>query len=246
MAILHQSIPQNLIALHSEEERIRKKTIDLLNNSKSLQMHLYMIEASTNVTDILRQYETDDEDLKVIQFLGMRIFNAFSSSIKLCFSGYYQTSLLILRDVLETVFLINLFRGDRKLIETWRNAEKTVRLKQFSPVKVREALDKRDGFSGMKRKQKYELFSEVAAHPSMQSVQMMPQDDNGDVVIGPFFDEKMLVGVFSEMGKLAVQISIFLFAFMPNDSPEKASEMQIFDKIRKSWIAEFSSTPSTD
>lgn len=30
-----------------------------------------------DLADILRQFETADEDLKVIQLLGMRTFNAF-------------------------------------------------------------------------------------------------------------------------------------------------------------------------
>jgi hypothetical protein len=242
----HQLMPQNLIALHFEEEKLRKKTIDLLNNNKALQMHLSMIETSMDVTDIFRQYETDDEDLKVIQFLGMRVFNAFSASIKLCFSGYYQTSLLILRDVLETVFLIDLFRGDRKLIETWRNADKTVRLKKFSPVKVRESLDKRDRCSDMKRKQKYDLFSELAAHPTMQSVQTMRPNENGDAVSGPFLEKRMVEAVVSEMGKLAAQIGVLFFAFIPNNFYQKAPTMLHFDKIIKSWMAEFSSTPPMD
>jgi len=61
--------------------------------------------------------------------------------------GYSQNSALILRDVLETVFLIDYFAGGRTPIERWRFAEKQARMKDFGPVKVREALDARDGFT---------------------------------------------------------------------------------------------------
>jgi hypothetical protein len=90
-----------------------------------------------DLADVLRQFETADEDLKVIQLLGMRTFNAFGASVKLALSGYSQNSALILRDVLETVFLIGYFAGDRTLIERWRFADKRARLRDFGPLKVR-------------------------------------------------------------------------------------------------------------
>jgi SAM-dependent methyltransferase len=70
-----------------------------------------------------------------------------AASVGLALLGYSQNSALILRDVLETVFLIDYFAGDRTPIERWRFAEKKARMKDFGPVKVREALDARDGFT---------------------------------------------------------------------------------------------------
>jgi hypothetical protein len=67
---------------------------------------------------------SSDENLKVAVVLGMRTFNAFAASIKLALSGYHQNSALILRDVMETVFLLDLFAGDPSLIERWRHADK--------------------------------------------------------------------------------------------------------------------------
>jgi hypothetical protein len=37
----------------------------------------------------------------------------------LALSGYHQNSALILRDVMEMVFLLDLFAGDPSLIERW-------------------------------------------------------------------------------------------------------------------------------
>jgi hypothetical protein len=101
-----------------------------------------------------------------------------------------EKSALILRDVMETVFLLDLFAGDRPLIERWRFADKKARMKDFSPVKVREALDARDGFTSKKRFEMYELFSELAGHPNMKSSWMMRPQKDGDAVIGPFRRER--------------------------------------------------------
>ena len=138
-------IPQNLASLHSAEEHLRQKARSMIADDPRLQLHLAVTEAAMDLADMLRQFNTSDENLKVAIILGMRTFNAFAASIKLALSGYHQNSALILRDVMETVFLLDLFAGDPSLIERWRFADKKARMKDLSPVKVREALDDRDG-----------------------------------------------------------------------------------------------------
>jgi hypothetical protein len=102
-------IPSKLASLHVGEEILRGKALDLIAGDDRLKLHLAIIEAVMDLADKLRQFRTDDEDLKVIQILGMRTFNALGASVKLALSGYSQNSALILRDVLETVYLIDYF-----------------------------------------------------------------------------------------------------------------------------------------
>src|SRR5262245_55594183 len=96
------AIPPNLASLHAGEEFLRGKAISLIAVDERLKLHLTIIEAAMDLADVLRQFDTADEDLKVIQLLGMRTFNAFGAGMKLALSGYSQNSALILRDVLET------------------------------------------------------------------------------------------------------------------------------------------------
>jgi hypothetical protein len=139
-------IPDNLISLHRGEEFLRDKSLEAIQANAKLRLHMEIVECAMDVLDSFRSYPTGDEGLKVIQVLGMRQFNAFASALKLMLSGYNQTSALILRDVLETVFLVDYFSTDRLAIAKWRMADKAARVKDFKPVKIREALDKRDGF----------------------------------------------------------------------------------------------------
>ncbi|MFB9985059.1 hypothetical protein ACFSQQ_41010 [Mesorhizobium kowhaii] len=199
-------IPDNLARLHDGEERLRTRALAVIAGDPHLQLHLATIEAAMDVADVFRHFDTADEDTKVTQILGMRTFNAFGASLKLALSGYGQNSALVMRDILETVFLLDLFRGDRTLILRWRLADKKARIKEFGPVKVREALDARDGFTSMKRFEMYELFSELAGHPTMKSAWMMRPQKEGDAVIGPFVETTALKAVLSEMGRLAIQV----------------------------------------
>ena len=117
----------------------------------------------------------------------MRMFNAFASSIKLVMSGYYQKGGMIMRDILETVVSYRFLPHDRPAITRWRFAEKGERMKSFSPVRIREALDKRDGNTEKKRAELYEMFSELAGHPNMKSAMMLRPKGTDDAYIGPFF-----------------------------------------------------------
>lgn len=234
-----QGIPTNLMNLHRQEEQLRAKALEHVAADDRLSLHLHVVQHAMDLADILRQFDTNDENLKVIQILGMRVFNAFGASIKLALSGYAQNSALIMRDILETVFLLDFFEGDRKKIEQWRFADKKAIRRNFKQIDIRKALDERDGFRGMKRAQVYELFSELAGHPTMKSAFMMRPQKDGDAVIGPFIEKTTVEAVLSEMGKLAVQVGEILDAFFPEEWAAPLPARMAFAEIKREWIATF-------
>lgn len=232
-----ERLPSILANLHEGEEFVRRRSIEALAEDQ-LGLHIDVIKQAMNLADSFRKYETDDEDTKLVQVLGMRTFNAFGASLKLCLSGYYQNAVLILRDVLETVFLIDLFGGDRKLIAQWRLADKSTRLKNFRPVRVRTLLDDRDGCTERKRAAMYDMFSEFAGHASMQGIAML-RPRGMDAKIGPFFDVTTLEAVLSEMGRLAVQVGEQLNVFIPDEDGRRQTFRDAFDYSKGRWLAHF-------
>ncbi len=232
-------IPANLQSLQLQEEFLRSKAVEIVERDGKISLHLEAIVHSMDLADLLRQFRTSDEEMKVIQMLGMRIFNAFGASLKLALSGYSQNSALILRDILETVFLLDYFKTDRRLIERWRHANKKERMKHFSPLRVREALDVRDGFIGKKRYEMYEMFSELAGHPNMNSIHMMRPQKGGDAVIGPFVEATTIQATLSEMGRLAVQAGEALNAFYPENWEEAYQTRVAFQETKHEWMAVF-------
>lgn len=237
--MLPNPLPENLANLHRGEEDLRIKALELIGSDPRLSLHIAVIEQAMDLADLLRQFDTRDEDLKVIQILAMRTFNAFGAGLKLALSGYAQNSALIMRDILETAFLIDLFNGDRALIEKWRFADKKARLKDFKPVSVRESLDKRDGFTSKKRAETYDMFSELAGHPTMKSAFMMRPRKDGDAVIGPFMENTTLEAVLSEMGRLAIQVGEQLNAFFPANWTKGVPARLAFAEKKQRWIAAF-------
>lgn len=230
-------LPKKLARLYQEEEVLRQRALEAVADDPHLILHLIVVEQAMDLADALRRHETIDEDLKVIQMLGMRVFNAFGASLKLALSGYGQNSALLMRNILETTFLLNLFNGDRAAIKRWRMSDKKERMKQFSPVRVREALDARDGFTGKKRAEVYDLFSELAGHPNVRSVLMMRPQKEGDAVIGPFIETGALSAVLSELGKLAVQVGEILTPFFPATHGEESRRSFATGKLN--WLSTF-------
>lgn len=236
---------QTLIALQSYEKALRSGAFFLIAVNDKFIVHLETVQQTMDLADTLRQIPTDDEDLKVIQLLGMRVFNAFASGLLLATCGYSQNSALVMRDILETVFLVDMFQTDRQLITEWRTASDTKRRKKFGPIHVREFLDARDGFVGMKRAQHYRVFSELAGHPTMKSSYMMRPQKNGSAYSGPFISAHLLEIVITEMGSLAFQASQQLDKFFPEDFEKTKSLRQQFRGVREKWFKTFVATANT-
>lgn len=230
---------ENFARVHSHEEHLRREALAVLKGNSKLQLHIAVTEAAMDLADVYRQWDTTDEDLRVTQFLGMRVTNAFCSSLKLLLSGYGQNAALIQRDILETIFLLDLFSSHRHLIEQWRCADQKAFRRDFKPVKVREMLDKRDGNTNKKRAEMYEMFSILAGHPNMNSPLMMRPQKGGDIFVGPFIEATALEAGIGEMGRLAVQFGESMAAFLPSDNPVFVETKSYFAGLKTHWWQTF-------
>lgn len=187
-----------------------------------------------------RMFETDDEDLKVTQIFAIRIFNALGSALKLTLGGYHQNSAMIMRDILETNFLLDLFAGDPSLISLWRQAKSQKEKSQSSPVAVRLALDTRHGNTSEKRKERYKFLCEIAAHPTMQSDLMLRPNPDAGALIGPYMEKAVLAPVLTEMATLAGEAGTHLVRFMPKEWEELHQARINFNLLVGAWLREFS------
>lgn len=229
----------NFHSLHEQEEGLRSKALELIAANRDLALHLAVVESAMDLADLLRQVPTEDEDFNVLQILSIRTFNAFGASIKLALSGYFQNSALVMRDILETVFLLDMFSRDRSTIKLWREAKSSAERDRFRPVNVRKFLDDQDGFTSGKRAAVYKMFSELAGHPSMQSMHMLRPRVGGDAVGGPFMEFKVLQAVLSEMAKLAVQVGDTVSGFFPDDFGAAMASRKDFAPKKAKWIKTF-------
>lgn len=230
--------PSNLLRLHEKEKSIREEALSIIQGDSRLELHLDIIERSMTVAKVIVEYPIEDEDFRVIKMLSIRMFNAFGASLSLMFSGYHQKSAMIMRDILENLFLLDLFRTDRAAIERWRFARDKKSRQEFLPVKVREALDRRDELDGKKRAEAYKMLSELAAHPTMGTQYMLKTELDGDILTGPFMGGTILRQGLEELGRLAAQAGGILHCFLPPEYDPEAVRVS-FLKVQERWMETF-------
>jgi len=231
-------LPNNLESLFKQEEDIRVKSILHINSDNDLKHHLEMVHDSLNlIFDLTIPYEPLSDDETTIQYLGLRLFNSIVCALKLLLSGYYQNSVALQRDILETGFLLDYFTIDASKIAEWKISDDAERYRKFKPKLVREALDARDGFTGKKRGEIYKMMCEYATHPSLSGVKLVTS--SGGARIGAFLDLPLLKAILEEL-VLRVPHSALVYLHHFKNLPTQYLKLQIdfFDKV-KNWSVKY-------
>ena len=210
------TIPDNLSLLYSGEEDLRQKSIATIEANDSLSCHIAMVETCMDMLQYTRVNtpEMSEEQLIVI-LLGASVFNSIGSALKLMLGGYYQSSGLQIRYILETGWLIDYLHTDPKLIQEWKVTPEAERQKKFGPGLVRDKLDKRDGFVEKKRAEHYKQLCVLCGHPTFASFTMLRPEANGDAHMGPFFVKPMLEMVVQELVKCTLVAWLAAMRFFP-------------------------------
>ena len=222
-------LPENLQSLHMQEEELRTKSILEINADQNLRDQLIIIQESLNmIFDVTQSYKTKDKIELTIQYIGARLFNSIVTAIKLIISGYYQSSVMLQRDIVEIGFLLDYFLLDNSKIEEWINSSGKDRNNRFSPAAIRKVLDKRDGFQEKKREEIFHLMSEAGTHITYAGFKLLAPD--GKVHLGPFFDAKYLEHLVHELALRVPNFTIIYISHFEKLPPK-------FLKVRVEYIA---------
>jgi hypothetical protein len=190
----------NLGSLHKHEEELRTKSLATIKADAALSDHWILVaEAMNAIYAFTHDHIHGSENELTLQYLGIRLFNAAGASVKLALSGYYQKAFDQIRDLLETCFLVDYLSTYPEKIDEWKRADKKKRISHFGPGFIRNALDKRDGYTSGARKKIYDLISEAASHASYSGISLTTMGPASMAQVGPFFDDKKLATWLQEM-----------------------------------------------
>lgn len=208
---------------HKHEEEFRAESMRLIHADVELSRRLVVIEkAMTVIFGYTIEHTSRSDNEAAVQLLGIRLFNAAASGVQLALSGYYQTAFQQARDIMETGFLLDYFRTSPDQIAVWKAADRATRRKRFEPVKIREALDKRDGDLQMRRAEQYRILSELASHATGRGFAMTTRQWIGE--LGPFVEAINLKAWLHEM-VLRLGPSAIIYA---NHFPNANSKLEQF------------------
>jgi hypothetical protein len=183
-----------------DETRIRETHELLIHDSPSIGNHFFFIN---DVLDCLDRYvritaHADEHDLVYLRLL-VRCFNSLAASLSLSLAGFWQPSILVIRDLAETASLLELFQYDKAQLVKWIGLESKDRWSQFKPGAVRQMLSKIEGHDLGKRNQVYGRLSSLGGHPTPEGLQIMEIDSLTQV--GPFADEARFRAMLEEMAR---------------------------------------------
>ena len=211
---------QNLVRLWAEEDRLVKWAKTMIADEPFLQDHIELIETYMDCVDMLRQKLTSEDRIFALGGLFMRSFDNMGHAVRAAMSGNYSGSTMYARDLIETQFLISYLKDDPKLVTKWLKADTKEIKRDFKAVKIREHLDKRDGFSGAKRAKHFEVLSMLGPHPTPQAFNMK-RDGAQQLQQGPFKQKELLSECLQETAKAALLLGGNLIVFC-NEFPNGA------------------------
>lgn len=230
--IITPYLVENLESIKNKEDKIRTDSSLEINSQDNLKNHIELIHASLDILIWSHGRKTNlahDRDI-AIAGLRVRFFNSTNSSLKLLLSGYYQSAVAFIRDVLEISFLLDYFTLDDSAIERWiRNSDDN----EFKQVTIRQRLDKRDNLKEQKRKQQYKLLSQYGTHATFDANRLF--NNNDLLTIGPFYNKKFLENILFELTISLPHPVLSLMKFESNLSINDLKLKKDFFIILRDW-----------
>jgi hypothetical protein len=206
--------------------------------SEEMQDHVSMINAALHlISSIPSHIEHTNDDELAVQRLILRCFNAGAASLRLARCGYYQPAFSLVRDVIETTFLLDLFSRVPKEVKQWRTLPVKERESRFSTFTVRKKLDDFDPGKKSLRTEIYKRFSNYAAHPTPEGAAVISPDMM--TKIGPFSDEQRFLGVLQELAKHLGYTAIVSGMHMPDDDGVAAQLRASYLGPLNNWLAKY-------
>lgn len=147
--------------------------------------------------------------------LSIRCFNSIAASLRLIRCGYWHPAFSEIRELIETLFLLDLLATDAEAAAQWHTLPDADRKRVFSPLKVRTKLDDRDGFKERKRQKAYDDLSRYASHPTPEGFTLISPENTTQ--IGPFPDERLLRAALQELVKRAANVSVLIGSIIKTD-----------------------------
>ena len=231
---------ENLEVLHNHEEELRNQSLSFIHSAARLSDHYTMFAISMDMTHVYTtKHINQTEDELTIQKLGLRLFNNGATAIKLALTGYYQAALNVVRDNIELVFILDYFLTNPNQVSVWSKSSAKERKANFSPVKIRDALDKRDGFKEKKRHEIYSIFSEYATHASFAGFRLLVPQETNLHTIGPFFDKKLLDTAISELVTHQFYGAVVFIEQFQNTSKELTTGKADFRLYANHWYEKY-------
>ncbi len=159
-----------------------------------------------------------------VENLLRRYCNYAFGAIRLACLGLYDESLALIRSFAEVGNLLQLFSLDHNKLDSWKRANIEQKLRDFSPFKVRLAIESL-GLQPIIEHDTYGRLCEIGVHVSPRSVFLSHEFDRR-LYLGGHFSIPGLILVINQMALLIAPILLLVGDLIdaPDDKKQELSE----------------------
>jgi hypothetical protein len=197
-----------------------------------MQLHLACVDGCLLMLDELQAGYEPRPNIGAVKVLVRRLADSGQAAFALMTEGFYQTSLTLQRDMLETGFLLELFLREPDSIGLWRSASNDVLKDKFSPWKVRCALQR----DGADRGTIYQKYCELASHPTMTGSFLLVRD--GAANAGPKLDVGQLGHCLAQLSRNVSYFTVTSCKLLEEDIPALKSDSEELLGYLRNWVRE--------
>jgi hypothetical protein len=173
-----------------------------------------------------------EQELVALQVLGIRVLNSMGAADELILQGFFQPAAIMIRDIVECSYLLDLFSRAREHLPKWIALGQEAGLKEYKPGQVRDLLNAIDGIDRKARQAPYTFYSRYGTHPNSEAVGLIAPE--AAVHIGPFVDETRLIGLTYDLTRFGVLAAMHLSRSM---TTVDLVENQAYQALGKACVA---------
>lgn len=153
-----------------------KKLPELEKNFQTIEISFNILEKFLKIP-----FEEDDIFAVAIREIVFRSHKTLQAATLNATAGIEIPTMSLLRDLIETEFLLRYFVINPDEISEWWNADRKTRLRKYNPSKLREKIAKK--FPKLKKPMEDDYIGhcEIAAHPTPISLKLQRESKNSSL-----------------------------------------------------------------
>lgn len=226
-------LPESYLGHLQKMDGTRLRSHLLMVSVPTTRLHLSAVDRCLAMLDALQAGYEPKQSSAALRSLVRRMANVAMASLSLATEAYYQCSMSLQRDILETGFLLEFFFRHPAEVEAWMSADRQTLLRNYKPKKIRSRL----GEDGADRDRIYETFCEFATHPTTKGARMLLVDRDS-AAAGPVLVPRSMQACIGELARNVPYFTVVACKLLVPQMPALEGDHQSLLVFLREWILE--------
>jgi len=233
-------MPENILSVLTEENKIREKSITEVENSTELQEHVQVIDCAINILGGFSiEWNNHNDDEKILVNRSLRLMKDFTAAVNLLLAGYYHVVSMLIRSIEESNYLLCFFHEDRPRIQQWQEAS----LEELRSMSFRGSVKRL--YDNEVERNAIDVYNqflcEFGTHPSPKDYRLFVKDGKKQMEL--FFHLELLEAYLATLAQYAIIAVLEFTSVFGADTPKgyPTSIFEDFSDRTNEWLNKYGS-----